>query len=76
MAVNIYKFKEQFDKEYAFLYEHGDNVAGARQAASAFDDFAKDHGEFVGEFARFRGDYITSDREAAAFMFALLELAQ
>ena len=74
MAVNIYLFARQFDKEYAFLYEHEDRVAGADEAVRAFDEFVQRHGDFVAEFSRFRGDYITSDREAAAFMFALVEL--
>jgi hypothetical protein len=31
----------------------------------------KKNGDFVGEFAKYRNDLVTSDREAAAFMFAL-----
>lgn len=68
-TLNIHEFLKQFEKEYEFLYDH--NVAGAREAADAFDEFLKVHKDFVGEFVRFRGDFISSDREAAAFMFAL-----
>lgn len=68
---NIHEFLKQFEKEYDFLYDNNDNVAGAREAADAFDEFLKVHKDFVGEFVRFRGDFISSDREAAAFMFAL-----
>ena len=39
------------------------------------DDFLKEHNDFVGEFVRYRGDFISSDREAAAFMFALESLS-
>lgn len=75
MNINIKAFAEQFSKEYDFLYENGDNVAGYDEAVDAFDDFVKDNGEFVGEFAKYRGDFVSSDREAAAFMFALSVLA-
>jgi trehalose-6-phosphate synthase len=70
-TLNIHEFLKQFEKEYEFLYDHNDNVAGAREAVDAFDEFLKLHKDFVGEFVRFRGDFISSDREAAAFMFAL-----
>ena len=69
--INIDKFLKQFNKEYAFLYQHGPAVAGYREAVDAFDEFVVAHGDFVSEFARYRGDFISSDREAAAFMFAL-----
>ena len=70
-TLNIHEFLERFEKEYDFIYDHDDNVAGVREATAAFDEFLKTHKDFVGEFVRFRGDFISSDREAAAFMFAL-----
>lgn len=69
--INIAEFEKQFNKEYEFLYGHNDNVAGYREAVQSFDEFIKIHGDFVGEFAKYRGDFISSDRECAAFMFAL-----
>ena len=69
--INIEEFEKQFNKEYDFLYEHNDNVAGYREAVQSFDEFIKTHGDFVGEFAKYRGDFVLSDRECAAFMFAL-----
>lgn len=71
MNININDFCKQFKKEYSFLYENNDNVAGYSEAVTAFDDFLKKHNQFVGEFVKLRGDFISSDREAAAFMFAL-----
>lgn len=47
------------------------NKTYADDAVEAFDEFLKKHKEFVREFAKYRGDFISSDREAAAFMFAL-----
>ena len=71
--VSIEKFAEQFKKEYEFLYDNYDRVAGYNEAVDAFDVFIQDEqrAAFVGEFAKYRQDMITSDREAAAFMFAL-----
>ena len=69
--MNIDKFLNQFNKEYNFLYDNNDNVAGFREAVQAFDEFLPDHRDFVSEFCQYRQDFISSDREAAAFMFAL-----
>ena len=76
MNINIHKFLKQFQKEYNFLYDN-DYVAGQDEAVAEFDKLIKNKNfaQFVGEFVKFRGDIISSDREAAAFMFALYELA-
>lgn len=71
---NIDDFLAKFDRNYDCLYNanrHGKEVAGQREAAAAFDDFLKQHGDFVREFVNYRGDVISSDREAAAFMFTM-----
>ena len=74
--ISIDRFKQRFDEEYAFLYDHRDNVAGYDEAVDCFDEFLKNEANvsFVREFAAYRGDVVSSDREAAAFMFALDEL--
>ena len=71
--VNIHEFTEKFNQEYEFLYDNYDRVAGYDEAVEAFDEACKNEkfAAFVGEFVKFRGDFISSDREAAAFMFAL-----
>ena len=74
--INIKAFIKQFKKEYNFLYENNNCVAGYYEAVAAFDEFVSAHGDFVGEFAKYRGDFISSDREAAAFMFALESITQ
>ena len=71
MTINIKTFEKQFKKEYNFLYENDNNVAGYREAVAAFDEFLSENKNFVCEFVKYRGDFISSDREAAAFMFAL-----
>lgn len=70
--VDIYAFAEQFQKEYDRLCE-SEHVAGYRGAVEAFDSACNGESfrRFVAKFAKFRGDLISSDREAAAFMFAL-----
>lgn len=69
--ISMEKFCEQFQKEYNFLYDCRGYVSGYDEAVSAFDRFQADHADFVREFAQYRGDVVSSDREAAAFMFAL-----
>lgn len=69
-TINIKKFTRQFEKEYDFLYQNR-NVAGYKEAVDAFDEFLKTHKVFISEFVKYRNDFISSDREAAAFMFAL-----
>ena len=75
MNINIQAFLEQFEKEYDLLYETPGYICGYDEAVEAFDEFLSKQPEFIGEFARYRGDCISSDREAAAFMFALSTFA-
>lgn len=74
MGINIHRFTEQFNKEYKFLYDNNDNVAGYNEALAEGDKFIAKHSDFVGEFVKYRGDFISSDREVVAFMFALSEM--
>ena len=76
MNIDIYKFLEQFNKEYKFLYDCESYVAGENEAVLAFDNLLESQASFIREFCLLRGDYITSDREAAAFMFALDNLTK
>lgn len=69
--INIHEFLKEFNKQYDFLYEHRDNVAGYDEALETGDEFIKKNIEFVREFVQYRGDFISSDREVVAFMFAL-----
>ena len=74
--IDIEKFLEKFNKEYKFLYDNHDNVAGYHEALHEGDKFIEQHTEFVGEFVKYRGDFISSDREVAAFMFALNDMIE
>lgn len=73
ITCNIHKFADKFQQEYNFCYDCGDRVSGFSEAVDEFDARITDRNfaDFVGEFANYRGDFISSDREAAAFMFAM-----
>lgn len=75
MKANIDEFGKRFKQEYNFLYDNRDMVAGFCEAVDAFDEYLrKDIGgfkKFVREFVEWRKDFISSDREAAAFMFTM-----
>jgi hypothetical protein len=68
---------KQYQKEYAFLYKADRNrqyVAGYDEALDEGIRLMEDRNELMIEFARWRGDALTSDRELAAFAFAAAEL--
>lgn len=63
--------------EYAAQYErlYNSNNSKLEQSASAqFDAYAKENEDFISEICNVKGDYISSDREAAALMIALVKL--
>lgn len=79
--INVEKFRKQYNKEYDFLYNNHDNVAGYSEAVNAFDDLMKSSESFVNFVREYvinvrHCDPISSDRECAAFMFALDVLAE
>lgn len=69
--IPIDEFLDKFGDEYQFLYGNYDRVAGYDEALAVGDEFICQHPEFVQEFVQYRGDALTSDREVAAFAFAL-----
>lgn len=75
-SINIHKFLDKFNKEYDFLYDNRDNVAGYEEAVMAGDEFIRRYPDFVREFNQYRNDILSSDREVAAFMFALESMGE
>ena len=79
ISISIEKFHKKFKKEYQFLYDNYDHVAGYAEAVHEFDyrihhDLA--FSRMVQEFARYRKDFISSDREAAAYMFTWADMVE
>lgn len=69
------KFMEEFNKQYDFIYENEvmeNKIKGSVEALERFDNHLTElEKEFLRNFVLFRGDFISSDREAIAFIFAL-----
>ncbi|MGI5976998.1 MAG: hypothetical protein ACOX68_04810 [Candidatus Limivicinus sp.] len=70
----ITRLVERSNEVYRFLYAIGDELDGYREAVEAFDDWSPKHPELIHDVILEREDLITSDREAAAFMYALRDL--
>lgn len=65
---NIRQFANHFQKVYSLLYELR-AVPGYNEAVAEFDRLADENPEMLSALAIHRGDFISSDREAAAFVF-------
>lgn len=79
VTVDMKKLQDAFTKHYSRLYRtHDDNDSKEyREAVKKFDQKSKNDPEFsaiVQQFTNYRCDFISSDREAAAFVMALDEL--
>lgn len=69
--INIHEFTKAYYKEYEYLYNASGYVAGYDEAVAFGDAFIAAHPDFVNEFNLYRHDVLSSDREVAAFAFAL-----
>ncbi len=69
--VNIEHFLEHFNAFCEYLYNNNDNVNGFKEAVEIGNNFIESNPEFLGQFVKYRGDFISSDREVAAFAFTL-----
>ena len=72
---NLEKFNEEFKRWRAHFYESTDEAAAKMQSnlASLFDELIENE-DFLRECRKFndwREDFISSDREAAAYVMAL-----
>ena len=72
--INIHRFANKFSDVYDFLYTHHDNVAGFAEAMEFGDWFIQSFPGFTHKFTDYRGDILTSDREVAAFGFAIMDM--
>ena len=71
----VQDMQKKFSKWYELFYKNDDNIEGFNEAVNEFDERMKEKSfvEIVKEFNKKRMDLISSDREAAAFIFALKE---
>lgn len=79
VTVSMEELEPVFEKWYSNFYRtHDDNDSKEyREAVKTFDQKSKNDPEFsviVKQFTNYRCDFISSDREAAAFVMALDEL--
>ena len=70
----VEKIFKQFVKEYNFLYDNYDNVAGYDEALEYGDEVISTMPELVDALCKLRCDYFSSDREVAALGFAVNEI--
>ena len=70
---NIQSFQQHFEEEYGFLYDNDDDVPGYDKALDEYDAMIKNKNfiKFVDEFKQYARYDLSTDREVAAFMFAL-----
>ncbi|MBR7085332.1 MAG: hypothetical protein IKI37_09180, partial [Oscillospiraceae bacterium] len=63
----------RYAARYDELYEKRDAVDGFSHALAVGDAFIQEHPDYVQAFNALRGDILSSDREVAAFSFALAD---
>ena len=69
------KLLDSFDKYYDTLYKYGDSsLSNYDDAMANGDAFMRGHTEFMSALTSIRSDFISSDREMAAFGYALADL--
>lgn len=71
---DIEQFASKYNEEYSRLYDSNDKVEGFEEAVNAFNEYLASDPVFLPEFVAYREDFISSDREAAAFMFTMRAL--
>lgn len=77
MQGELVDLTEKIGSYYDRLYEGDASLtAFEKVACAAGDDFIKNNPDYTGLVANFRGDYISSDRETAAFAFALADMGK
>jgi len=76
MKISIKRFHAKFNEMYSFLEEHKHEIDNYQEAVAAFDALLQENPIFVSEYVKYRGDFISSDLEAASFMFAYAECVE
>lgn len=76
IRVSINNFLDEFEKNYDALYHGYADITPDEfsDLVTIGDTFIKNNKEFVYEFVNFRGDFLSSDREIAAFAMTLADI--
>lgn len=64
----------EFAHMYSYLYDSDDEVDGYRSALAYGDQLINDHHPVIKQFAEYREDVLSSDREVAAFGFVFWDM--
>lgn len=73
MKTTMQDFAEKFAYYYSFLYENGHDM-NAKKLSSMVDignKYIRSYPKFVHDFLVYRHDFLTSDREVAAFAYTI-----
>lgn len=71
MIVDIAELYKIFIEEYNQLYDLDKYVYGYCDAVELGNELIEKKSEIIRDFIKYRGDFLSSDREMAAFVFAL-----
>lgn len=78
MAINIHEFKKQYDNNYDWLYNGGDELSDYPQLVQDGDALIsylrENRPDFLDEWIEYRQDLMVSDREVAAFALTILDM--
>ena len=77
MKVDLGELLDSFGDEYERLYDAdvaGELVDGYHEMLEYGDQLIRECKDLICAFAQYRGDFLSSDREVAAFGFAVSKL--
>ena len=74
MTVDLEALLKDFSDEYKRIYDANDEVEGYEEMLWYGDSLIDECHDLCAAFARYRGDFLSSDREVAAFGFAVSKL--
>lgn len=72
MKITMNMVMNKFNEVYTFLYNNEDKIPNYKDMVALGDRMIGTHDKFVTDFIKYRGDFLTSDREVAAFAYAVL----
>lgn len=74
MTYDMERLGREFVHMYDYLYDAEDEVAGYASAMAYGDQLINEHHPVIKQFAQYREDVLSSDREVAAFGFVFWDM--